>query len=92
MESDNSLILNLGLHDVVHSMLSPILSDNYRIKLNTKQQTTTHHLVLQHQGGSLKQIDIFSMKTSCVNGQVIYLLILRLLLQKLGTTGIEFLR
>ena len=55
MESDNSLILNLGLHDVVHSMLSPILSDNNRIKLNTKQQTTTHHLVLQHQGGSLKQ-------------------------------------
>ena len=30
-ESDNSLILNLGLHDVTRFMLSPILSDYNRI-------------------------------------------------------------
>ena len=29
-KSENSLLLNLGLHDVTHSMLSPILSDYNR--------------------------------------------------------------
>ena len=48
---DNSLILNLGMHDVTHSMLSPILSDYNRINSvyqthRSDQQMVEYHRML----------------------------------------------
>ena len=50
-ESENSLILNLGLHDVMRSMLSPILSDYDRINSvyqthRSDQQMVEYHRML----------------------------------------------
>ena len=50
-KSDNSLILNLGLHDVTRSMLSPILSDYDRINSvyqthRSDQQMVEYHRML----------------------------------------------
>ena len=47
-ESDNSLIRNLGLHDVSRSMLSPILSDYDRINSVYQTHRSDQQMVENH--------------------------------------------